>query len=1023
MTYPIVNPNVIPPFPDAQPSAWVYDFDPATLRSRATFDGDVDTGAVITPGELPIFTATTPGAVTASGGGTAAFLRADGTWATPAGSGGGTVNSVSMTVPAGLAVTGSPVTNTGTLALTWSGTIPATSLPNPSASTLGGTQSGAAPANQFMTGISVAGVPTFGQPAFANLSGSVTAAQLPAYTGDVTSAAGTTTTTIAPGVVTLTKMAPLAANSVIGNNTGSAATPVALSQAQLTAMIQNFSAALSGDVPASGGGAVNYLRADGTWATPPGNPPPVTSVFGRTGAVVAATNDYAFAQIAGQATLAQLPTQTNNTVLGNVSGSSTTPVALTQAQLTALVNQFTPALAGDVPASGGGTANFLRADGTWQAPPGGSGGPPAPPATTPPGSPVAGQLWWDNVGGQLYVWTGAQWVAASCCGGATRATVDIVIAAVDSSAAAKAGATIVCTGTNDDLIINAQIDSLVNGGTVTLMPGTYSMSSANGILIDRDWITLRCETNSHWSQYISVYGATTQQSATGAPGGAKLKQTNSAGNGVTIGQTIANMHGTTASGALGDDARHKGICIENLYLSGPGDQPFAVNTTVAGTPSTGTAVVTVTSSAIPGSPITCTANLTSGDTATTAAGKLVTAINTTVPSGFVTASNVAGVVTIRSQTQAFIPQPVYTVSTTGTWTLSAPVVAPNAGYGTGTGISDPFTANARGQRGLSDICRIQGCSVIGFLNGIEVGWDTGTVRDNNLQNLGGFGIKLDGLNTYCAGNLVFDLNGPGIWGFAASALAGGHRIIGNVVGDVGNDVGITLSNTTTPTNIIQLSTIGNNIITGAHTACIVVGNANNCNIINNICNKTAAQPSNSGPGIQIGISSLSGNNNIVIGNQLNEVGTNTQPAITTLNSSQFNFIEGNSISGNWASGAGPNVVNGGGVNQYGQNAGQNPQVSTVSFDVVSTATAATTSGLVAIIYTSGAVTLTLPTANITGQLIRIVVKAAITGAISSASSNVVPLGTLTAGTAILSSSGKFCNLVSDGANWQVVASG
>jgi hypothetical protein len=29
---------------------------------------------------------------------------------------------------------------------------------------------------------------------------------------------------------------------------------------------------------------------------------------------------------------------------------------------------------GTVPASGGGTSNFLRADGTWAAPPGGSGG-------------------------------------------------------------------------------------------------------------------------------------------------------------------------------------------------------------------------------------------------------------------------------------------------------------------------------------------------------------------------------------------------------------------------------------------------------------------------------------------------------------------------------------------------------------------------------------------------------------------------------------------------------------------------
>lgn len=38
------------------------------------------------------------------------------------------------------------------------------------------------------------------------------------------------------------------------------------------------------------------------------------------------------------------------------------------------VEVFTPSVGGAVPASGGGTANFLRADGAWAAPPGGGGG-------------------------------------------------------------------------------------------------------------------------------------------------------------------------------------------------------------------------------------------------------------------------------------------------------------------------------------------------------------------------------------------------------------------------------------------------------------------------------------------------------------------------------------------------------------------------------------------------------------------------------------------------------------------------
>jgi len=55
----------------------------------------------------------------------------------------------------------------------------------------------------------------------------------------------------------------------------------------------------------------------------------------------------------------------NNTVLGNVSGGATFPAPLTATQLTTLCNAFTSTLKGCVPASGGGTTNFLRADGAW----------------------------------------------------------------------------------------------------------------------------------------------------------------------------------------------------------------------------------------------------------------------------------------------------------------------------------------------------------------------------------------------------------------------------------------------------------------------------------------------------------------------------------------------------------------------------------------------------------------------------------------------------------------------------------
>lgn len=79
----------------------------------------------------------------------------------------------------------------------------------------------------------------------------------------------------------------------------------------------------------------------------------------------------AFTDISGQATLAQLPTLGASTVLGSIAGG--TPIALTTAQHTTLVNAFTSLLSGAVPASGGGTTTFLRADGAFAVPGAASG--------------------------------------------------------------------------------------------------------------------------------------------------------------------------------------------------------------------------------------------------------------------------------------------------------------------------------------------------------------------------------------------------------------------------------------------------------------------------------------------------------------------------------------------------------------------------------------------------------------------------------------------------------------------------
>lgn len=124
-----------------------------------------------------------------------------------------------------------------------------------------------------------------------------------------------------------------------------------LTNTQLTADINAFSSSLSGAAPASGGGSTNFLRADGTWAAPSGT----VSPGGSSGNV-----------------------QYNNA--GAFGG-------LTDTQLTTHINAFTSSLSGAAPSSGGGTSNFLRADGTWAVPPGTTTG-----TVTTSGTPANGNL-------------------------------------------------------------------------------------------------------------------------------------------------------------------------------------------------------------------------------------------------------------------------------------------------------------------------------------------------------------------------------------------------------------------------------------------------------------------------------------------------------------------------------------------------------------------------------------------------------------------------------------------------------
>jgi hypothetical protein len=73
-------------------------------------------------------------------------------------------------------------------------------------------------------------------------------------------------------------------------------------------------------------------------------------------------------------TNAKLANMATATIKGRTTAGTGDPEDLTGTQATTLLDTFTTSLKGLAPASGGGTSNFLRADGTWAAPSGGGGG-------------------------------------------------------------------------------------------------------------------------------------------------------------------------------------------------------------------------------------------------------------------------------------------------------------------------------------------------------------------------------------------------------------------------------------------------------------------------------------------------------------------------------------------------------------------------------------------------------------------------------------------------------------------------
>ena len=121
-------------------------------------------------------------------------------------------------------------------------------------------------------------------------------------------------TTIQPAAVTLAKMANLAANSIIGNNTGAAATPIALTTAQVKTMLSLNN--VENTALSTWAGSTNIttlgIIGTGTW-----NGTAIGPTVGGTGQTTYTTGDILYASAAN--TLSKLPIGGANNVL-SVSG-------------------------------------------------------------------------------------------------------------------------------------------------------------------------------------------------------------------------------------------------------------------------------------------------------------------------------------------------------------------------------------------------------------------------------------------------------------------------------------------------------------------------------------------------------------------------------------------------------------------------------------------------------------------------------------------------------------------------------
>lgn len=223
--------------------------------------------------------------------------------------------------------TASCSTDTTNAANIATGTLAGTRLPNPSASVLGGVKSKSIITHQFSTGLGTDGGITGAQPVCADLSDSTGSCTLDMRNG----------ANMNSGSVPLSKLAPQADQTFVGNISGGSASPTAVTATQAAAALPPCSATVKGQVPTPPNNTTTYLRGDCTFGTPPNSGGTVTSVSvttanGVSGSVANPGSTPAISLTLGDITpnsVAAVGTLGGSNFSGSSAGANTGDVSLT----------------------------------------------------------------------------------------------------------------------------------------------------------------------------------------------------------------------------------------------------------------------------------------------------------------------------------------------------------------------------------------------------------------------------------------------------------------------------------------------------------------------------------------------------------------------------------------------------------------------------------------------------------------------------------------------------------------------